>query len=128
MSKRPDFIRDLPDAQCQPITVESVETHILVFQWDGTGEMEHCVVIPQSQVLEVVASMLNGYAQGDDCSPLQGEIADFAWAMVKNAIKEDERSINQGCIEWLQDSLDRVVGKLGKIGQRALKIVRDCLP
>lgn len=128
MSKRPDFIRDLPNDQCQPITVVTVGTHIQVFQWDGTGEMEHCVAIRQDKVLETVASMFDNYLKGEGVSPLQGETVEFARAMVKYAAKEDEASVNQSCIDWLRDSLDRVTAKnLARIGQRALKIVRDCL-
>lgn len=128
MSKRPDFIRELPDDQCQPITVEPVFTHILVFQWDGTGEMEHCVAVRQDKVLDTVAAMLDNYLKGEGVSPLQGEAVEFARAVVKYAGKEDEASVNQGCIDWLRDSLDHVVTEpLGKIGIHAMKIVRDCL-
>lgn len=128
MSKRPDFIRELPDDQCQPITVVPVGTHVLVFQWDGTGEMEHCVAIRQDKVLETVASMLYSYLKGEGVSPLQGETVEFARAMVKYAAKEDEASVNQSCIDWLRDSLDQGPARnLAKIGHCALKVVRDCL-
>ena len=127
MSKRPEFIPDLPDDKTQPITVESAYTHILVFQWDDTGETEHCVATPQDKVLETVASLLDNYVKGQDVSHTQAEIVEFTRCVVKNAIKEDERAMNQGCVEWLQYSLDQVSGTLGKIGHHALKIVRDCL-
>lgn len=46
-----EFIEDLPDEDVQPVETYLNSEYLVVRQWDGTGEMEHCVLIPRNSVV-----------------------------------------------------------------------------
>ena len=47
---RREFIDDLPSDQAQPYEVVPQHEFISIRQWDGTGEFEHWVLIPKSDL------------------------------------------------------------------------------
>ena len=49
-----DFIEDLPEELAQPIDIEGHVYFVVVEQWDGTGEMQHCVIVANDDVDDFV--------------------------------------------------------------------------
>jgi hypothetical protein len=54
-----EFIHDLPDDEAQPYEVHNWGSFIAVQQWDGTGEFEHCLLIPVNEVESFINQIRN---------------------------------------------------------------------
>ena len=49
-----DFIEDLTEELAQPIDVKSRDYFVVIEQWDGTGEMQHCIIVAHEDVDDFV--------------------------------------------------------------------------
>lgn len=58
MSKLPKFIHDLPGHEVQPIIVRpQCDEFVAIIQWDGTGEFQHWVLVPNDQIDGVIQKL-----------------------------------------------------------------------
>jgi len=58
MSKLPEFINDLPESEVQPISVRrEVSEFVAIIQWDGTGEFQHWVLVPNDQIDNIIKQL-----------------------------------------------------------------------
>lgn len=65
MSKLPEYVPyDLDDYKVQEIAVRrQADTYVAIIQWDGTGEFQHWVLVPISDVDAFIEQVRQAAAQ-----------------------------------------------------------------